>query len=191
MAQVRRIDRQRVVATSNCELLSCLSFCTSAFDDDVLRRCPNTTTNSSGLSRWAGHLPIYQRTISDQLHQLKDEARAIERRLREALAAVAEQEAIMRADEGEKHRAELRRQEYSKQWSKDDDKLRSLERSVRVFAPESCVSLIIAPSCNFPLSFKFFHAIRLSPQLRQNLRSYLFLSKPLRNQVCPHRVSCL
>ena len=120
---------------------SCLAFRTSAFDDDVLRRCPNTTINSSGLSRWAGHQPKYQRTVSDQLHQLKDEARAIERRLREALAAVAEQEAIMRADEGEKHRAELRRQEYSKQWTKDDDKLRSLERSVQVFAPKSCVSL--------------------------------------------------
>lgn len=79
---------------------------------------------------------------SYDLFQLKEEARAIERRLRDALAAVAEQEAAMRADEGEKHRAELRRQEYSRQWSKDDDRLCSLERSVQAFAPQSHVSSI-------------------------------------------------
>ena len=63
--------------------------------------------------------------------QLRDEVRTIERRLRDAQAAVAEQEAAMRADEGERHRAELRRQEYSRQWAKDDDKLAALQRSIQ------------------------------------------------------------
>ena len=65
------------------------------------------------------------------LTQLKDEVRSIERRLREAQAAVAEQEAAMRVDEGEKHRAEQRRQECSRQWAKDDEKLCALQRSVQ------------------------------------------------------------
>ncbi len=38
----------------------------------------------------------------------------------------------MRADEGERHRAEQRRLEYTKQWSKDDDKLAALQRSIQV-----------------------------------------------------------
>ena len=75
--------------------------------------------------------------------QLKDEVRAIERRLREAQAAVAEQEAAMRCDEGERLRAELRRQEYTKQWSKDDDRLAALQRSIQVrpleFKPMKCL----------------------------------------------------
>lgn len=69
-----------------------------------------------------------------RLQQLKDDVRAIERRLREAQAAVAEQEEAMRAGEGEKRRAEQRRQEYTRQWSKDDDKLGALERSIQAIA---------------------------------------------------------
>lgn len=69
-----------------------------------------------------------------RLQQLKDEARAIERRLREAQAAVAEQESAMRAEDGERHRAELRRQECSRQWAKDDDKLAALQRSIQNMA---------------------------------------------------------
>jgi len=82
-------------------------------------------------------LRLYSRNVTQLLSQLKDEVRSIERRLREAQAAVAEQEAAMRADESEKHRAELRRQECSRQWAKDDEKLSALQRSVQANDPES------------------------------------------------------
>ncbi len=78
--------------------------------------------------------------------QLRDEVRAIERRLREAQAAVAEQEAAMRADDGERHRAELRRQEYSRQWAKDEDKLSALQGSIQARSarslPGSCSRML-------------------------------------------------
>jgi hypothetical protein len=119
--------------------------CSVAFDDDVLRLCPSTTIRIRGFNKSVGHQPTFsasRQLFSHHFSQLKEEARAIERQLRDALAAVAEQEAVMRADEGEKHRAELRRQEYSRQWSKDDDRLSSLERSVQAFAPQSPFSFI-------------------------------------------------
>ncbi len=85
-------------------------------------------------------------SVTQCILQLKDDVRAIERRLREAQAAVAEQEEAMRAGEGEKRRAEQRRQEYTRQWSKDDDKLGALERSIQV-----CVAVAsIAISTGFP-----------------------------------------
>ena len=100
----------------------------------VLRFCPSTIINSSGCSRLSLclHTVLHFFYFLKVIPQLKDDVRAIERRLRDAQAAVAEQEEAMRAGEGEKRRAEQRRQEYTRQWSKDDDKLVALERSIQV-----------------------------------------------------------
>ena len=100
----------------------------------MLRFCPSSIINSSGCSRLSLclHTVLHFFYFLKVIPQLKDDVRAIERRLREAQAAVAEQEEAMRAGEGEKRRAEQRRQEYTRQWSKDDDKLVALERSIQV-----------------------------------------------------------
>jgi hypothetical protein len=107
--------------------------------------------------------------VTQLLTQLKDEVRSIERRLREAQAAVAEQEAAMRADESEKHRAELRRQECSRQWAKDDEKLSALQRSVQANDPNrSQLSAV---------NVTLFHPYRPSLSLRRILRDCSCRSK--------------
>lgn len=75
----------------------------------------------------------------------------------------------MRADESEKHRAELRRQECSRQWAKDDEKLSALQRSVQANDPHrSQLSAV---------NVTLFHPYRPSLSLRRILRDCSCRSK--------------
>ena len=80
----------------------------------------------------------------------------------------------MRADESEKHRAELRRQECSRQWAKDDEKLSALQRSVQANDPNrSQLSAV---------NVTLFHPHRPSLSLRRILRDCSCRSKLPRSQ---------
>jgi hypothetical protein len=77
----------------------------------------------------------------------------------------------MRAEDGERHRAELRRQECSRQWAKDDDKLAALQRSIQVVAATtpSLIPLVAFCCCSVG-----FIAVFLFPGLLFSCSRYFY-----------------